>query len=96
MRRNSWLCGPEYGFWHKWRSRVLDLKLPIKNGFEILQWLRQRPDLASLHVVVVSSSASDADIARARDLGILDYIIKPSAPSALLEIIQKGRETWLG
>src|SRR6476619_4644653 len=35
---------------------VLDLKMPITSGFEVLAWIRQRPELEKLQVLVLSSS----------------------------------------
>src|ERR1051325_881269 len=35
---------------------LLDLKMPRKNGFEVLQWIRAQPSLSALRVVVLTSS----------------------------------------
>src|SRR5579862_9390544 len=45
---------------------LLDLHLPRKNGFEVLDWLRHRPEAAELTVVVLTSSTDQHDFARAR------------------------------
>src|SRR5205823_5294142 len=73
---------------------LLDLNLPRKGGFDVLRWIRQHRELATLKIVVVSGSNQDSDIALARSLGITDYIVKPSTPSKLLEIIQKQKPLW--
>jgi CheY-like chemotaxis protein len=74
---------------------LLDLKLPGKSGFDVLRWVRESPALGSLKVVVVSGSGHDQDIALAQSLGVTDYLIKPSAPLRLVEIIQAGKDLWL-
>ena len=74
---------------------LLDLNLPGKNGFDVLRWVRQQPDLKSLKVVIVSGSNQETDIETARSLGITDYIVKPSSPKRLLEIFQEKRGLWL-
>lgn len=56
---------------------LLDLTLPVFNGFDILQGMREVPDLAHVPVVVLTSSISQADKDRALKLGATDYLIKP-------------------
>ncbi|SPE56564.1 Response regulator receiver protein (fragment) [Verrucomicrobia bacterium] len=46
-------------------------------GFEVLAWLRTRPDLDQLPVVVLSCSPLLEDIAKAQELGATDYKVKP-------------------
>ena len=74
---------------------VLDIKMPRANGFDVLQWLKTRPDLEGLPVVMLSSSSHDCDISKARELGASDYFVK----GAQLEDLQKLAETiaarWL-
>ncbi len=74
---------------------LLDLKLPGKSGFEVLEWLRQHPTLKSLKVVVLSGSDQPADVARAESLGVMDYVVKPSRPGDLVEIVRKNKDRWL-
>lgn len=73
----------------------LDLKLPVKSGFDVLQWIREHPVLRSLKVVVLSASNQQLDIDLARQLGISDYIIKPSVPSRLIQIVCERKQSWL-
>ena len=40
---------------------VVDLKLPLMDGFELLAWLQNRPEFGSLLVIVISSSNLDSD-----------------------------------
>jgi CheY-like chemotaxis protein len=56
---------------------LLDLKMPRRNGFEVLQWLRDRPEFAELQVVVLSSSDEIKDINRAYELGANSFLVKP-------------------
>src|SRR5688572_4493429 len=52
---------------------TLDLKMPRMNGFDVLAWLRTRPEFQELPAVVISSSSDAADIKRAVELGARDY-----------------------
>jgi CheY-like chemotaxis protein len=56
---------------------LLDLKMPRKNGFEVLQWLREQAQFAHLQVVVLSSSDEIKDINRAYELGANSFLVKP-------------------
>src|SRR5262245_8665227 len=62
---------------------LLDLKMPRKNGFETLQWLRQQPELKRIVAVILTSSSEAADINRAYDLGANSYLVKPGNFQAL-------------
>lgn len=55
----------------------LDLKMPVRSGFEVLQWLQSQDIAHSLRVVVLSGSNQQADRARAQELGASDYLVKP-------------------
>ena len=48
---------------------LLDLKMPRRSGFEVLEWLRAQPGLGTLPVVVLTGSNEPKDIARAYELG---------------------------
>jgi CheY-like chemotaxis protein len=57
---------------------VMDLKMPRKTGFEVLEWIKRdgRP-LRRVPVVIVSSSDNPADVNRAYELGANAYMVKP-------------------
>ena len=66
---------------------LLDLKMPRKDGFETLEWLRQQPALKRTVVVVLSSSREIGDINRAYDLGANSYLVKPGDFQTLVELV---------
>lgn len=55
----------------------LDLKMPVLNGFEVLDWLRQQTFADQMRVVVLSGSEHQHDKERAAQLGASDYLVKP-------------------
>src|SRR6476469_2775625 len=57
---------------------LLDLNLPFVDGFEILAWMRSQPRFQSTIVIPLSSSGQPEDVAKARKLGVDDYLIKPA------------------
>jgi CheY-like chemotaxis protein len=73
---------------------LLDLKIPIKSGHEVLEWLRQQPHLKRLPVVILTSSKEMSDINRAYDLGANSYLVKPVGFDNLLETIKTLHHYW--
>jgi len=55
---------------------LLDLILPKKNGFEVLETIRQDPLLEKLPVIIISNLGQPSDIERGKALGVIDYFIK--------------------
>jgi CheY-like chemotaxis protein len=66
---------------------LLDLKLPKLNGFQILESIRNIPELAKLVVIILSSSNIEADILLAYELGARSYLVKPPEPADLIAIV---------
>ena len=55
----------------------LDLKMPLLNGFEVLEWMRTQSFPAYMQVIVLSGSEHQEDKERASRLGAVDYLVKP-------------------
>jgi CheY-like chemotaxis protein len=55
---------------------ITDIKMPRKNGFDLLQWIRSQNAHAKLPVVVLSSSDEPQDVKRAFELGATTYFVK--------------------
>ena len=56
---------------------LLDLKLPVMDGFEVLKWIRSQPSLKDLRVVVLTSSTHIRDVNQAYKLGANSFLVKP-------------------
>ena len=76
---------------------LLDLKMPRKNGFDVLEWIRQQPGLGSLRVVVLTSSDEIRDVNRAYQLGANSFLVKPLDFSEFVRMTEalKGYWIWL-
>lgn len=74
---------------------LLDLRLPKKNGLEVLEWLKGHENLAKLPVVVFTNSTEDKDIVRAYKLGANSYLKKPYTLSATAALLKTVAEYWL-
>lgn len=75
---------------------LIDISLPGEAGFEFLAWLRSRPLLKRLPVIVLTSSREPSDIGRAYDLGCNSYLVKPTSFNALLVMMQGLVQYWFG
>ncbi|MHC4091588.1 MAG: response regulator [Planctomycetota bacterium] len=73
---------------------LLDLKLPRKSGFEVLEWLRQQPRLKRLPVVVLTGSKETKDVDKAYDLGVNSYLVKPVTATGLVEMVKALDLYW--
>ena len=56
---------------------ILDLIMPFMDGFEVLQKVRETPDLEDVRIIVLSALNKNEDIVRAYDCGANDFITKP-------------------
>lgn len=68
---------------------LLDLKIPLLPGLDVLRWIRENPGLRNLRVAVLTSSEEPADVARARELGVSDYIVKPTGFAQLVAVVER-------
>ncbi len=74
---------------------LLDLRLPRASGLEVLAWIRSRPGLKRLPVVVLTSGGNPADIARAYELGANSCLLKPLGFEALQATVRAMSDWWL-
>ncbi len=69
---------------------LLDLVMPVKNGFEVLEELRIDGELSEIPVVILSNLGQESDIKKGKELGAVDYLIK--ANFSMKEVIEKVKE----
>ncbi len=68
---------------------LLDMKLPMKNGIEILEHIRSNPATAKIPVVSLSSSTDPRETASCRELGVICSLAKPLSTAKLQEVLQQ-------
>lgn len=66
---------------------LLDLVLPKKHGFEVLEELKKTPDTKGIPVIILTLLGEDEDIKKGLRLGANDYLVKSS--HAVAEIVEK-------
>jgi len=74
---------------------LLDLNLPRKDGREVLKEIKEDAALKSIPVVILTTSASEADILRSYQLHANCYISKPVDLEGFLKVVQSIDSFWL-
>jgi CheY-like chemotaxis protein len=77
------------------RLLLLDVKMPGKDGFEVLKRVRANPRLSRVPIVIFSSSNSERDVNRAYDLGANSYVVKPGSTERMDQFVSKIHEYWM-
>ena len=80
--------GLERAVEHKPDIILLDVIMPLMDGHEMLEALRNQPGCDEMSVIMLTARSQTQDIARANACGIEDYIVKPFDLSELLEKIE--------
>lgn len=87
--------------WEKLRTGLapglvlLDIKMPRKDGFELLAGIRADERMGSMRVVMFSSSENKRDVDRAHALGADEYVTKPLDAREFQEKVQQTVTAWL-
>ncbi len=68
---------------------ILDLGLPRVSGFDVLEWIRDRPTLADVTVVILTASENPLDAEHAFNLGASAYFQKPADPTRYADIFRR-------
>lgn len=77
------------------RVILLDKKLPLVDGMEVLREIRADPRTRSIPVVMLTSSAEDKDIIESYQLGVNSYIVKPVDFEQFGEMARQLGYYWL-
>lgn len=67
---------------------LLDIKMPIMDGYEMLKRLRNHQNLKDVAIIMVTKFFQPKDIAFASSYGIADYVVKPFSLPDLIERIE--------
>jgi two-component system, chemotaxis family, response regulator Rcp1 len=74
---------------------LLDLKLPGISGHQVLATVKEDPELLSIPVIVLTSSTSEEDVARAYNRHANCYITKPVGLDQYFKVVRSIEEFWL-
>jgi CheY-like chemotaxis protein len=74
---------------------LTDLKMPRMSGLEVLAWLQENHDPATIPTIVLSSSSDPGDVRRAYELGANAYLVKPPNFCVLEKMLHSTCRFWL-
>jgi two-component system response regulator len=73
---------------------LLDIKMPKRDGLDVLKEMRASEHLKRIPVVILSSSREESDLARSWDLGVNAYVVKPVDVRQFFEAVQMLGHFW--
>jgi CheY-like chemotaxis protein len=73
---------------------LTDLKMPVMDGFGLLETVKNTPEWSIIPVVVLSASCDVDDIKKAYLLGAASYLTKPTNPDDLCTLLRKFHDYW--
>lgn len=68
---------------------LLDVTMPKLDGWEVLHFMRQRPETADVPVMMLTTAAQKMDLDRGAELGCNDYLTKPFSPRDLRHHVER-------
>ena len=74
---------------------LLDLVMPKMSGTEVLQWIRQQPELKKTAVLIFTSSEKPEDVQSTTKLGANGYLVKPTKFEDLKNMVRQIYSEWL-
>jgi signal transduction histidine kinase/DNA-binding response OmpR family regulator len=69
---------------------LTDMHMPKMDGFTLIEQIRQRPELATATIMMLTSAGHRGDAARCQELGVAAYLLKPIRQSELREAITRA------
>lgn len=73
---------------------LLDLNLPKKSGREVLEEVKEDPDLRRIPVVVLTTSEAEQDIVRSYELHANAYVKKPVDFGSFIDVVRAIEDFW--
>jgi two-component system chemotaxis response regulator CheY len=71
---------------------LLDINMPVMDGFEFLEAKARQDSLRAMKIALVTTEGNKQRLARAEQLGVVDYLRKPFAPEELRALVAKWFE----
>ena len=68
---------------------LLDVLLPVVDGFEVCQRVRENPDFKDIRIVLVTALGGEAHVVKGLDLGADAYVVKPFSNAALMTKVRE-------
>lgn len=69
---------------------LLDVMMPVMDGYQVLRAIRAEPSLAELPVIMLTAKGQERDIVSGFKGGATDYIVKPFSPAEVVARVQRA------
>jgi CheY-like chemotaxis protein len=76
------------------RMLILDLKMPLLTGLDVLRWIRGHPECSVIPTLVLTTSAHERDVTDAYQVGANAYMVKPGSFDELVSLLKVMGEFW--
>ena len=76
------------------RLVLLDLKMPGRDGFDVLHWIRHQEEFKTMRVIVLTSSDQIRDVNRAYQLGANSFLVKPNEFENFILLARLLKDYW--
>lgn len=73
---------------------LMDIILPGKSGFETIELIKGEPAASQVPVMIISNLGQESDVARGKQLGVVDYFVK--AQTSIDDLVRKIKEFLAG
>jgi two-component system chemotaxis response regulator CheY len=73
---------------HRFDVALIDWNMPVMNGLEFIQQVRDDPRYAALTLMMVTTESEQSQMVRALAAGAHEYLIKPFTPDAVAETLE--------
>jgi len=73
---------------------LLDINMPVMNGIEFLEAIKDDEELRKIPVIVLSTTKHDKDRIASSNLSVADFMVKPSNYRKFIEMFRKIKEYW--
>jgi CheY-like chemotaxis protein len=74
---------------------LLDLNMPRRDGFQVLDWIRRRPEFNAMRVIVLTVSKDIYDVTRAYRYGANSFFVKSLDSQTFVQLVEAIRGYWL-
>jgi DNA-binding response OmpR family regulator len=68
---------------------ISDLSMPGLSGFDLVQSMRENPELRDTPVIILTASSAKTDIIKGKSLGVVEYVLKPFRIDDLMERVTR-------
>ena len=76
------------------RMLILDLKMPLLTGLDVLRWIRGHPNCSVIPTLILTTSAHERDVSEAYRVGANAYLVKPGSFDELVSLLKLMGEFW--